>query len=269
MSTHKDKVDAIIQLEPPKNVPTLQTFLGMMTYPSSYIPFYAWIAAPLFTLLKKGKEWLWSNNEQKAFELCKQALASAPVMAYPIINTSFRLYSDACDYGIAAILQQVQPISIRDLKGTKAYEKLEKAYKDNLPIPDLVIPVGPKPDKTDNMAGGASTGTWAKIFKDTVVKVEQVIAYWSRILKPAERNYSPTEREALALKEGLIKFQPYLEGTEFHAITDHAALTWSKTFQSVNRRLLSWGTVFAAYPGMKIIHRAGRVHSNVDPISRL
>jgi hypothetical protein len=52
-----------------------------------------------------------------------------------------------------------------------------------------------------------------------------------RVLKPAERNYSPTEREALALKEGLIKFQPFLEGASVTAITDHAALTWSRTFQ--------------------------------------
>ena len=53
------------------------------------------------------------------------------------------------------------------------------------------------------------------------------------------------------------------------AITDHAALTWSKTFQNVNRRLLTWGTVFTAYLKLQIVHRAGQVHSNVDPISRL
>jgi len=78
-----------------------------------------------------------------------------------------------------------------------------------------------------------------------------------------------TEREALALKEGLIKFQAYIEGETILAVTDHAALTWSKTFQNVNRRLLTWGTVFAAYPNLRIVHRAGRVHSNVDPISQL
>ena len=77
------------------------------------------------------------------------------------------------------------------------------------------------------------------------------------------------EREALALKEVLIKFQPFLEGIPTLAITDHAALTWSRTFQNVNRRLLTWGTVFAAYPDMEIIHHAGKVHSNVDPVSRL
>ncbi len=98
---------------------------------------------------------------------------------------------------------------------------------------------------------------------------KRVIAYWSRTLKTAEKNYSPIECEALALKDGLVKYQGHLEGEKVIAITDHAALTWARTYQNVNRRLLTWGTVFAAYPNVKIIHRAGRVHSNVDPISRL
>ena len=88
-------------------------------------------------------------------------------------------------------------------------------------------------------------------------------------MKSAKRNYSPTEREALALRDGLVKFQPYIEGEKILAVTDHTALVWSRTFQNVNRRLLTCGTVFAAYPDLQIIHRAGRVHSNVDPISRL
>ena len=70
------------------------------------------------------------------------------------------------------------------------------------------------------------------------------------------------------LKEGLIKFQPYIEGESILAITDHAALTWGKTFQNVNCQLLTWGTVFAAYSKLCIIYRTSRVHSNVDPISR-
>jgi len=54
--------------------------------------------------------------------------------------------------------------------------------------------------------------------------VERVIAYWSRTLKSAERNYSPTEREALSLRDGLVKFQPYIEGEKILAVTDHSAL---------------------------------------------
>jgi hypothetical protein len=47
---------------------------------------------------------------------------------------------------------------------------------------------------------------WAAEFDDSIVHVERVIAYWSRLMKPAERNYSATEREALGAKEALVKF---------------------------------------------------------------
>lgn len=263
LSTHMEKVSAILKLEEPKNPHDLQVFLGMMVYFSAYIPFYAWIAAPLFALLRKGVQWSWTEAHTEAFDLCKQVLTNAPVRGYGVPGKPYRLYSDACDFGLAAILQQVQRIQLRDLRGTKAYERCEKAYQENQVVPTLVIQIS----KADNDVPASES--WGATLDETWVYVERVIAYWSRVLKPAERNYSPTEREALALKEGLIKFQPYLEGERILAITDHAALTWSKMFQNVNRRLLTWGTVFSAYPNLKIVHRAGRVHSNVDPISRL
>jgi hypothetical protein len=135
LSTHKEKVDTIVPLEPPKNDPTPQTFLGMMTYFASYILFYAWIVAPLFKLLKKSSEWKWSETEQKAFELAKQALVSAPVMVYPISGKPLRLYTDVCDYGLGAVLQQVQPIKIKDLKGTCTYSYLRTKYNKGNPVP--------------------------------------------------------------------------------------------------------------------------------------
>jgi len=49
-----------------------------------------------------------------------------------------------------------------------------------------------------------------------------------------EKNYSPTEKEALALKCALEKFEPLIEGEVITAITDHSALTWSKTYHNVN-----------------------------------
>jgi hypothetical protein len=264
VSTLKSKIDAIVDLAEPTNVKELQAFLGMMVYFSSFIPFFAWIVAPLFKLLKKGSQWQWTEIEQEAFDLSKEALTKAPVRAFAMPGRGYRLYSDACDYGLAAILQQVQPIAIRDLRGTKAYDKLRNAHDKQEAVPILVTPT------QKGVNAGVEAQSWNASFEDTIVYVERVIAYWSRTLKPAERNYSPTEREALALKEGLIKFQAYIEGERVDAVTDHSALSWSRTFQNSNRRLLSWGSVFSAYqPHLHIVHRAGRVHSNVDPISRL
>ena len=102
-----------------------------------------------------------------------------------------------------------------------------------------------------------------------ICRASKSTAYWSQTFKSAERNYSATEREALAAKEALVKFQPFIEGEEITLVTDHAALVWARVYENANRRLAAWGAVFAAYPGLTIVHRAGRVHSNVDPLSRL
>ena len=142
----------------------------------------------------------------------------------------------------------MQPISIKDLKGTRSYDTLKTAYDKKEKVPQLTSRISRLYDDV------LETREWAAEFEDTLVHIERVIAYWSRSLKAAEKNYSPTEREAMALKDGLIKLQPYIEGERIIAVTDHAALIWSKTFQNVNRRLLTWGTVFAAYSDLQIVH---------------
>ena len=53
--------------------------------------------------------------------------------------------------------------------------------------------------------------------------------------KVLERNYSATEREALAAKEALVKFQPFIEGESITLITDHAALVWARVYENANR----------------------------------
>ena len=65
---------------------------------------------------------------------------------------------------------------------------------------------------------------WAEAVEDTIVFVECMIGYWSRKFKNAELNYSATEHKALAAKEGLVKFQPFIKGEKITLITNHAAL---------------------------------------------
>ena len=186
------------------------------------------------------------------------------MLGHPLEGLPYRLYTDASDEALGCALQQVQPIAIKDLKNTRLYDQLKKALEVGKNPPKLVVQL-PSTLK-DNLAAEA----WADRFEDTIVYIERVIAYWSRTFKSAETRYSTTEREALAAKEGLVKFQPFIEGEKVTLVTDHAALQWAKTYENSNRRLAAWGTVFSAYaPNLSIVHRPGRKHSNVDPLSRL
>ena len=251
LSTHAEKVKAIIELERPRKLSQLQAFLGMVIYFSAFIPYYTSICAPLFQLLHKGHKWSWGVEQEHAFQVAKSALNSSPVLGHPVEGLPYRLYRDASDEALGCALQQVQPIKVKDLKGTRTYDRLKKAHESGLKPPCLVMALG-------------------VLKKDSVVHVERVIAYWSRLFKSAETRYSTTEREALAAKEGLVKFQPFIEGEDVLLVTDHSALQWARTYEYANRRLAAWGAVFSAYaPRLEIVHRAGRVHSNVDPLSQL
>ncbi|GJF00952.1 polyprotein [Phanerochaete sordida] len=222
------------------------------------------IAGPLFALLKKNVRWHWGAAEEHAFLELKRALQAAPVLGHPEQGRPYRLYTDASDEALGCALQQVQPIEVKDLKGSRCYERLRTAHTSGLSVPRLVTSLAPA------VKDAAFTDTWGADLDSSSVHVERVIGYWSRTFKPAERNYSATEREALAAKEGLVKFQPFIEGEDIALVTDHAALQWAHTYENANRRLAAWGAVFSAYkPGLTICHRPGRVHSNVDPLSRL
>jgi len=264
LSTHLEKVKAILDLQRPRKLSQLQTFLGMVVYFSAFIPYYASICAPLFHLLRKGARWRWGAEEEYAFETAKNALRSGPVLGHPIEGLPYRLYTDASDEALGCALQQIQPIRVKDLEGTRTYTRLRKQYDAGLPPPKLTTTLSTK------IADSPTDDKWGDSFDSSVVHVERVIAYWSRTFKSAECRYSTTEREALAAKEGLVKFQPFIEGEKILLVTDHSALQWARTYENSNRRLAAWGAVFSAYaPNLEIIHRAGRIHSNVDPLSRL
>ena len=60
LSTHTEKVPAILELQSPSKLSQLQTFLGMAVYFLAFIPYYSDRCYPLFQLLRKGAKWSWT-----------------------------------------------------------------------------------------------------------------------------------------------------------------------------------------------------------------
>lgn len=96
---------------------------------------------------------------------------------------------------------------------------------------------------------------------------EHPIAYASRSLNRAERNYSATEREALGVIFSIEHFRPYIEGKRFRVITDHSSLKWFMNLSNPTGRLARWGCRLSSYD-FEIVHRRGRDNIVPDALSR-
>ena len=75
---------------------------------------------------------------------------------------------------------------------------------------------------------------------------ESVIAYGGRELCLAETRYSTTEREALAVVDGIKHYQPYPSCTKLYVHTDHGSLSWLMKVKDPTRWACSMGFTLAA-----------------------
>lgn len=57
----------------------------------------------------------------------------------------------------------------------------------------------------------------------------KVVDWWSRKLSESEKKHGITEKEFLAIAEGIKHFDYYLRGTPFKVISDHSALKFIKS----------------------------------------
>ena len=102
---------------------------------------------------------------------------------------------------------------------------------------------------------------------------EHPVAFCSRSLTKAERNYAHIEKEGLSLVFAIKKFHQYLYGLKFELVTDHKPLLglFSETKALPSRaaeRIMRWALLLAGYD-YKLIYRPGNLHANADGLSRL
>ena len=96
---------------------------------------------------------------------------------------------------------------------------------------------------------------------------ERVVAYASRVLSKAERQYSITRKELLAVVTFAKHFRHYLLGRHFVVRTDHSSLQWLYNFKEPEGQTARWLESLQEFD-FEVIHRSGWNHSNADALSR-
>lgn len=104
--------------------------------------------------------------------------------------------------------------------------------------------------------------------------IERPVAFASRTLTAAEKNYSQLEKEGLAIVFGVNKFNNYLYERHFIIESDHQPLShlFNESKQTppplASARIQRWALTLGAYR-YSIRYKAGSKISNADALSRL
>jgi hypothetical protein len=80
---------------PPMNALEIRSFLRLAGYYHRFIKDFSKITKPMTRLLKKNKDFDWTEECQVSFEELKKRLTSAPVLILPDITKKFDIYCDA------------------------------------------------------------------------------------------------------------------------------------------------------------------------------
>lgn len=103
----KSRLEPIQTMCAPYDRATLLSFIGLVNWFSKWIPHCATLLAPLNNLNKKNVIFKWNEVCDKSFEAIRDAILKADVLEQVIPGWRFKLITDASNFGIAAMLSQI------------------------------------------------------------------------------------------------------------------------------------------------------------------
>lgn len=185
-----DCVDTVRKWPVPKSHRDIQVFLGFANFYRRFIHRFSAITRPLSSLLEGGKNGKFSgpftmtDDALKAFDALKDAFCSAPLLTHFDPERPSRLETNASGKAITGIISQ--------------------------PKGNPLAPI-----KDQSRVGGDATGGF---LEDKSQMHWHPVAFWSRKMTPAERNYDTGDTELLAIVMSCKHWRHYLEDTK-HPVT--------------------------------------------------
>ena len=139
----------------------------------------------------------------------------------------------------------------------QAFEGMKRviAKETILAYPDFNLPFDVHTDASDRQLGAV------------ISQNGKALAFYSRKLNSAQRNYTTTERELLSIVETLKEFRNILLGQRIHVYTDHKNLVHETTLMS-SQRVMRWRLLLEEY-GPDIRYIKGSDNIIADALSRI
>ena len=230
IATDPDKIAAVAQWKPPTSLKSLQSFLGFCGYYRKFIKGYSAIVRPL-TELTKG---------------------------YPPVQRGRPTSKAKSEY-----FKVSEPFGERWTSAcTEAFQKIIHSLTH---APVLAFA---DPNKPYILHIDASLDGLGAVLNQEYPEGLRPVAFASRKLSPAERNYPIHQLEFLSLKWAVVdKFHDYLYGARFSVRTDNNPVTYVLSSAKLNAAGHRWLAALTTYD-FDIIYKPGRDNVDADWLSR-
>ena len=163
------------------------------------------------------------------------------------------------------LLKKGQPIQLEPFGEAelREFEALREAVNTPpiLALPKVGLPYSMDTDASDFQFGAA-------LFQTHEEGSRKPIGFWSRSLHAAERNYSTSEKECLAVVWGVATLRPYLQGVHFTVHTDHSSLRCLMEINDPSGRLMRWRLRLGEFD-FEVKYKKGNLNAQADALSRL
>ncbi|GJS68576.1 putative reverse transcriptase domain-containing protein [Tanacetum coccineum] len=117
------KIESIIDWASSKSPMEIRQFLGLDGYYRRFIEGFSKIVKPMTKLTQKKVKFVWGNKQEADFQLLKQKLCSAPILALPKGSKDFIVYCDASKNGLGAVIMQIEKVIAYASRQLKIHEK--------------------------------------------------------------------------------------------------------------------------------------------------
>jgi hypothetical protein len=162
---------------------------------------------------------------------------------------------------LSQLLTKDQPFDFNN-KCLESFLRLKKE------VTEAPILQGPDWNSPFELMTDASDFAVGAVLGQRIGKKPVVIYYASKTLDDAQRNYTVTEKELLAIVFALEKFRSYLLGSRVTVYTDHSAIKYLLTKKDAKPRLIRWILLLQEFD-LEIKDKAGLHNVVADHLSRL
>ena len=104
----RSRNEAIQKLKPPVMIKECRSFVGMVNFVSIFCPELQGLLKPIYDLKRKGRHFIWGEEQQKAFDEIKNRLQRPLVLHLPDRQWQFQLPSYTSKFATGSVLYQIQ-----------------------------------------------------------------------------------------------------------------------------------------------------------------